>query len=47
MSFWSPIKLKNSLVSDIKTLYNDDNIKFEILYEAILPLAKFLFVYKT
>lgn len=27
------IKLKNELVKDIKTLYNNDNIKFEINYE--------------
>ena len=27
------IKLKNELVKDIKTLYNNDDIKFEIKYE--------------
>lgn len=27
------IKLKNNLIRDIKSLYNDDNIKFEINYE--------------
>lgn len=27
------IKLKNQLVKDIKDLYNDDNIKFDIKYE--------------
>lgn len=27
------IKLKNNLIKDIKSLYNDDNIKFEINYE--------------
>ena len=27
------IKLRNNLIRDIKSLYNDDNIKFEINYE--------------